>query len=278
MNDRIIFRGQIAAPPRSCAFGGWLLILLIVLLGLYQTHPFPDSIQIWVPRIVLLLLPLSIASCNIYTIHFNVLFVCYYLMRFFPRFPLYPFSDLTFLLLYIFTVMLISPLRGSVGWVRSGKFDATTWTFIAVTIVIPIIALMLWVHFLSPDLGRYSNMVPQFPFWLIALYGVVNAMFNAALEETIWRGVMLEALDSALGPGVWALVIQAVAFGMAHYRSGFPNGIIGAAMASVFGIMLGIIRRKSKGILACWLTHAFVDAAIFTMIVHFIRQSAATTS
>jgi len=267
-------RGQIVPPPRSTTFGSVLLILLVILLGLYQTHPFPDSIQPWVPRIVLLLLPLSIASRSIYTIHFNVLFVCFYLMRFFPRFPLYPFSDLTFLLLYIYVVILIPPLRGSAGWLRSGKFDATTWTFIAVTIVIPIIALMLWVHFLSPDLGRYSNMVPQFPLWLIALYVVANAMFNAALEETIWRGVMLEALDSALGPGVWALVIQAVSFGMAHYRSGFPNGIIGAAMAAIFGIMLGIIRRKSKGILACWLAHTAVDAAIFTMIVHFIRQSA----
>lgn len=271
MNDRTIFRGQISSPPRSSAFGGWLLILLILLLGLYQTRPFPDSIQLWVPRLFLLLLPLSIASRSIYTIHFNVLIVCFYLARFFPRFPLYPFSELTFLLLYVYVVMLISQLRGSVGWLRSGRFDSTTWSFVAVTIVVPISALMLWVHFLSPDLARYANMVPQFPIWLIALYAIANAMFNAAVEETIWRGVMLEALDSTLGPGVWALLIQAVSFGLAHYRSGFPNGIIGAAMAAVFGIMLGIIRRKSKGILACWLAHAFVDAAIFIMIVHFIR-------
>jgi membrane protease YdiL (CAAX protease family) len=250
------------------------LILLIILFGLYQTHPFPDSVQPWVPRLILLLLPLSIASRSIYTIHFNVLIVCYYLMRLFPRFPLYPFSDLTFLLLYIFVVMLIPALRGSVGWLRPGKFDATIWTFVAVTIIVPIIALMLWVHFLNPDLGHYANMVPQFPLWLIALYAVANAAFNAALEETIWRGVMLEALDSALGPGVWALVIQAISFGAAHYRNGFPNGLVGAAMAAIFGIMLGIIRRKSKGILAGWLAHTVVDAAIFTMIVHFIRQSA----
>jgi uncharacterized protein len=264
---------QITPPPRSTTFGAWLLVLLILLFGLYQTHPFPDAIQIWIPRIVLLLLPISIAARSIYAIHFNVLIACYYLMRFFPRFPLYPFSDLTFLLLYIYVVMLIPPLRGSVGWLRSGKFDAVTWSLVAGTIVVPIIALMLWVHFLSPDLGRYANMVPQFPLWLIALYAIANAMFNAALEETIWRGVILEALDSALGPGVWALTIQAVSFGAAHYRSGFPNGIIGAAMAAIFGIMLGIIRRKSKGVLACWLAHAFVDAAIFTMIVHFIRTS-----
>ena len=271
MNKWVFFRGQVVPPPRSTMFGAWLLVPLIFLFGLYQTHPFPDSVQIWMPRLILLMLPLSIASRSIYTIHFNVLVVCFYLMRLFPRFPLYPFSDLTFLLLYVYVVMLIPALRGSVGWLRSGKFDATSWSLVAGTIVIPIIALMLWVRFLSPDLGRYSNMVPQFPLWMIALYAVANATFNAALEETIWRGVMLEALDSALGPGIWALLIQAVSFGAAHYRSGFPNGIIGAAMAAIFGIMLGIIRRKSKGILACWLAHAAVDAAIFIMIVHFIR-------
>ena len=273
MNDRFVFRGQIVPPPRSSASGNVLLFLLIILLGLYQTRPFAESVQSWVPCIMLLMLPLSIASRSIYTIQFNVLVTCYYLERFFPRFPLYPFSELTFLLLYFYAVMLIPGLRGSVGWLRTGKFDRTVWTLVGITIVIPIIALIVWVYFLSPDLSRYTNMVPHFPLWLIALYAIANAAFNAALEETIWRGVMLEALDSALGPGIWALLIQSVSFAAAHYRYGFPNGIVGSAMVFVFGMMLGVIRRKSKGILGCWLAHTAVDAAIFTMIVHFIQQA-----
>jgi membrane protease YdiL (CAAX protease family) len=267
------FRGQIAPPPRLTRFGAVLLTLLIVLFGLYQTSPFPKDIQTWVPCLFLLLLPLCIASRSVYTIHFNVLVACYYLERFLPRFPLYPFSDLTFLLLYFFAVMLIPQLRGSVGWLRTGKFDAAIWMLVAVTVVVPIIALMLWVHYFSPDLGRYANMVPHFPLWMIALYAIANAAFNAALEETIWRGVMLEALDSAFAPGIWPLLIQSVSFAAAHYRHGFPNGIIGSAMVVVFGMMLGVIRRKSKGVLAGWLAHTAVDAAIFTMIVHFIRQA-----
>jgi uncharacterized protein len=269
-----VFTGQIVAPPRSSLFASGLLFLLIVLLGLYQTHPLPESLQTWVPRIILLMLPISIASRSIYAIHLNVLLVCYYLMGFFPRFPLYPFSGLTFLLLYWYTVILTPGLKDSVGWLRKGNLDAVVWRLVVITIVIPIIALILWVHFLSPNLGRYSNMVPQFPLWLITLYAVANAAFNAALEETIWRGVMLEALDSGFGPGIGALLIQAVSFAAAHYRSGFPNGIVGAAMAFVFGVMLGVIRRKSRGILGCWVAHTAVDAAIFTMIVHFIRASA----
>jgi membrane protease YdiL (CAAX protease family) len=272
MNGRFVFKGQMVAPPRSSSFASCLLVLLIVLLGLYQTHPFTESVEVWVPRLILLMLPFSIRFGSIYTVHFNVLLVCYYLMRFFPRFPLYPFSDLTFLLLYWYAVLLTPALRGSVGWTRVGKFDNTVWTLVVITIVVPIIALMLWVHFLSPNLGRYSNMVPNYPLGLIALYAVANAAFNAMLEETIWRGVMLEALDSAFGPGVCALLIQSVSFAAAHYRAGFPNGIVGSAMVFVFGMMLGVIRRRSRGIVGCWLAHTAVDAAIFTMIVHFIRE------
>lgn len=273
MNNRFVFRGQIVPPPRSSKFGATLLIFLIILFGLYQTRPFPESVQAWMPRLILLMLPLSIASRSIYTVHFNVLAVCYYLMQFFPRFSIYPFSALTFLLLYWYVVLLMPALRGSVGWVRPGKLDAPVWTLVVITIVVPIIALILWVHFLSPNLEGYAAMVPQFPLWLIALYAVANAAFNALLEETIWRGVMLEALDSGLGPGVCALIIQSVSFAAAHYRYGFPNGIVGSAMVVVFGLMLGVIRRKSKGILGCWLAHAAVDASIFIMIVHFIREA-----
>jgi membrane protease YdiL (CAAX protease family) len=273
MNEQSVFRGQIVPPLRSSKVGAALLILLIILLGLYQTRPFPDSVQAWVPRLMLLMLPLSIASRSIYTVHFNVLVICYYLMRFFPRFPLYPFSDLTFLLLYWYAVLLTPALRGSVGWVRPGKFDAAVRTLVAITIVVPILALILWAHFLSPNLGRYAAMVPQFSLWLIALYAVANAAFNALLEETIWRGVMLEALDSTFGPGICAVLIQSVSFAAAHYRNGFPNGIVGSAMVFVFGLMLGVIRRKSKGILGCWLAHAAVDASIFIMIVHYIREA-----
>ncbi|HEV2454174.1 MAG TPA: CPBP family intramembrane glutamic endopeptidase [Verrucomicrobiae bacterium] len=273
MSGRFGIRGEIIPPSRSSTPGVLLLVLLIIVFALYQTHPFADPLQIWIGRLILLVLPLSIASRSIYTIHVNVLLVGYYLMRFFPRFPLYPFSDLTFLLLYWYAVLLIPPLRGSVGWLRAGKFDSAVGSLVVITIVIPIAALIGWVHFLSPNLGRYAGMVPQFPFWMIALYAVANAMFNAALEETIWRGVILEALDSAFGPGVFALILQSVSFAAAHYRNGFPNGVIGSAMVVVFGMMLGIIRRKSKGILGCWLAHSFVDAAIFIMIVHFIRDA-----
>ncbi len=273
MNDKFAFRGQIKDPLRSSWFGAGLLIALIIGYGLYQTHVFPKSGEIWIPRTVMLMLPLAIASRCIFTIHFNVFLICYFLMSFFPHFPDYPFSHLTLLILYAYVVMLIPALRGSVGWLRMGKFDAKIWMFILATIVIPCIALAAWVRLFSPNLTRYSDMVPKFPFWLAVLYGIGNSAFNAALEETTWRGVMMEALDSAFGPGVLSVVIQAVSFAVAHYRSGFPNGIVGSAMVLVYGLMLGTIRRKSKGMLGCWLAHVAADSTIYGLVFHFIQAS-----
>ncbi len=268
-----MFRGQINAPPRSSVFGMVILLGLIVLFGLLQTRPLPDSLQAWVPRAIFMLAPLSIAARSIYTIHFNVLLLCYYLARLFPEFSIYPFSGLTFLMLYAYIVILVPPLRKTVGWARSGKFDQTVWVLVLITVIVPALALMAWVHFLSPNLHRYTGMVPQLPLWLIVFYAIGNAAFNAAMEETIWRGVMLEALDSAFGPGLWPVIIQAISFAGAHYRNGFPNGIVGSAMVAVFGLMLAAIRRKSKGILGCWLAHAAVDATIFCLILHYARES-----
>jgi membrane protease YdiL (CAAX protease family) len=156
---------------------------------------------------------------------------------------------------------------------RLGKFDKTVWKLILITIIVPVAALIIWVHFLSPNLSRYVGMVPNDPLWMLMFYAIANATFNAALEEITWRGVMLEALDSAFGPGWCALLIQSLSFAVAHYRNGFPNGIVGSAMVVIFGLMTGLIRRKSKGIVAGWLAHAAVDATIFCLILHFMQQS-----
>jgi membrane protease YdiL (CAAX protease family) len=273
MNDKFVFRGLINDPPRSSRFGAVVLISLIIIYGLFLVHVLPRSAGMWIPHVMFLMLPLAIASKSIYTVHFNLFLLCIYLMDFFPHFSSYPLDHLTALMLYAYVVMPIPALRRSVGWMRTGKFDAKIWTLVLITIVVPCAALAAWVKVFSPDLSRYSGMVPKFPLWLMILYGVGGSAFNAALEEITWRGVMLEALDSALGPGFWAVIIQSISFSVAHYRNGFPNGIIGCAMVFIFGIMLGIIRRMSRGMLACWLAHTAVDSAIYCMVFCFMRNS-----
>lgn len=60
-------------------------------------------------------------------------------------------------------------------------------------------------------------------------------MVNAAVEEGAYRGVILHALDSSLGPGFAALLLQALAFGAIHIR-GFPRGWVGVGLACIYGL------------------------------------------
>jgi hypothetical protein len=105
------------------------------------------------------------------------------------------------------------------------------------------------------------------PSWLLPLAGVAFALVNSAVEEAIFRGIFLQALDSAVGAGIISLVIQAVIFGWLHYSEvGCPKGLVGVAMAFVYGLLLGYLRYRSRGMLAPWLAHVGTDIAVFTIV------------
>lgn len=271
MSDKFVFRGQIHDPPRSSWFGGVILISIITALAVAQSRV--GSLNTWEVRATILMLPLAIASKSIYTIHLNLFVIFYFLMGLFPHFSNNPFNYLTPLILYAYAVVLIPVLRGAVGWLRVGQFDAKIWMLLVAIIVVSGVALTAWVHESSPDLSRYSRLLPKLPLWPTLVYGLAFSAFNAAREEIIWRGIMMEALDSAFGAGILSEVIQALSFGVAHYQSGFPNGIEGSSMAFAYGLMLGTIRRKSRGMLACWIAHVAADSTIFYLILSFTHAS-----
>lgn len=262
--------GQIADPPKSPGVSAAILLFLILILGLTGSNAIPNGSLLLCPM-VFMILPLAIARRDVYTMHFNIFLIFCYLMNWFPHFANYPFSQLTSLLLYGYTVMVIPSLRQSVGWIRVGKFDASIWRLIAIASVLSCAALVAWVKWSGPDLSRFSGMLPsgRAPGMLL-LNGLLFVAFNAAEEEIIWRGVMMEALDSAFGAGVLSIVIQAASFAAVHYLNGFPNGVSGSLIVFACGFMLGIIRRKSKGIVACWLAHMASDILIYCMVWHFV--------
>jgi len=263
--------GQIVSPPRSSLPGAALLVLLIIILALSQFLPMAG--RIWLFRITLLAMPVAIASRSIYTVHFCLFLVCYWLGDWFPHFSNPTFGKLTFLVLYAFAVVCIPALRDSVGWLHPGKSNRTVRALSLATIVLASIALVAWVHYLNPDLHGYAKVLPSLPPVLMILFGIGFSAFNAAAEEIMWRGVMLEALNSAFGPGFWPLAIQAASFGIAHYKGGFPSGIVGVCMVFVYGLVLGAIRVLSKGMLYCWLIHVAADSTIFSLIYIFMHSS-----
>jgi len=114
--------------------------------------------------------------------------------------------------------------------------------------------------------------VPDRPLGLLVAGGLIFSMVNAAVEEGAYRGVISHALDSSLGPGFAALLLQAIAFGAIHIR-GFPRGWFGVGLACIYGLLMGVIRRRAGGMFAPWIIHVFTDVVIAGILVFLARPN-----
>jgi membrane protease YdiL (CAAX protease family) len=133
-------------------------------------------------------------------------------------------------------------------------------------------ALGAWMVLFHPDLHavRAAN-VPELglPLPVIAAGGVVFAFVNAALEELLWRGVLQDRLAALFGDGA-AVGLQAASFGVQHLW-GVPRGIAGVVLAGVWAVMLGLLRRRSGGLLAPFAAHVVADATIAVIVIGFVK-------
>ena len=184
-----------------------------------------------------------------------------------PALGKWPLYKVTPLAVYAVVIGVSQHLRKSVLWMRPGRLGVDIWLLVSLVVVVSSGALVAWNFICRPDISPSLANIPPMPFWFLPLAGVGFALLNSAVEEAIFRGIFLQASDSAVGAGTISLVIQAVFFGWLHYSEiGFPKGLAGVAMASVYGLLLGYLRYRSGGMLAPWLTHAGTDIAVFTIV------------
>jgi len=127
------------------------------------------------------------------------------------------------------------------------------------------VALLAWLMFLHPDVSDLVAAVPHIARgWLFA--GAAGfALFNALFEELIWRGVFQSRLAALFGSPL-AIVLQAVSFGVAHAH-GFPRGVVGVALVTIWALMLGTLRVRAAGLLAPVLAHVVADATIACVLI-----------
>lgn len=125
-----------------------------------------------------------------------------------------------------------------------------------------------------PDLTVQLSHFPHMSVWMFPFAGLVFSLGNAAIEEFVYRGIILQALDSAAGSGFLSLLVQAWLFGALHFREGFPNGTLGVMMTVIYGIMLGSLRRRSQGMLAPWAVHVIADCVIFMILAGMVLNRA----
>jgi membrane protease YdiL (CAAX protease family) len=266
MNRGIKISGLIEAPPRSSLVGATIILSVVTLLSLMLAIFSVESNL----TLALLagLLSLAIIRKTIYTLHVSLFaFLWVLLIKLVPIFQIWPLSILAPLVIYGAVAIIVPQLRHSIGWIQRGSINSESLKLIVFTVVISVVALIAWVLLTKPDIEHHLALIPELPFWAYPLTGIGFAIFNAAMEEAIFRGIIMEALDSALGAGNWSVGIQAIPFAALHYLAGFPSGGSGFFLVLVYGILLGIIRRVSKGMLAPIVAHIAADITIFLILV-----------
>lgn len=217
------------------------------------------------------LFSLAIIGRFVYAVHIALLASLLLLPSpFFHLFQVWPFTILGPLVIYGAVVIVTPQLRHSIGWMRFGNIDTKAAKLIIATVFVSSLSLVGWVVLIKPDIQHHLALVPELPVWAYPFAGIGFALVNSAMEEIIFRGILMEATDSALGPGCWSVFIQAVPFAALHYLGGFPNGVLGFIMVLIYGVMLGAVRRISKGILAPVITHFAADMTIFSIIVFIL--------
>jgi membrane protease YdiL (CAAX protease family) len=180
------------------------------------------------------------------------------------------------LLCYAGVVRGVPWLRGTATWARWGSFDRNVRLLCAAACLLAAVALLGWYLLLRPNVADIVKaFVPDLPVGLLIVGGLIFSMVNAAVEEGAYRGVILGALDRSLGPGFAALLLQALAFGAIHIR-GFPRGWLGVGLACIYGLFMGVIRRRAGGMFAPWIAHVFTDVVIAGIVVFLARPNQAT--
>ena len=161
-----------------------------------------------------------------------------------------------------------TPIAASAfSFLRRGRLDPGVQGMVVGSALVAGTALLAWFELVRPDYAGVRAALFPHVSWPLLMAGVVLfAMVNGALEEIAYRGVLLDALDAAVGPGVLAIVLQAAAFGALHI-GGFPRGVAGVALATTYGVMMGLVRRRSQGLLAPWLAHVLTDTVIGSILV-----------
>jgi membrane protease YdiL (CAAX protease family) len=173
---------------------------------------------------------------------------------------------------YVAVVSRVPWLRVGVRWFTRGRVDRRIIALGVAFAGVSAVTLLVWYATARPNLDDLvGTFVPEWSLRLLVPGAILFAVVNAAVEEAAYRGVMMDALDAALGAGGAALVLQAIAFAALHFQAGFPRGIAGVGLTFVYGLVLGALRRRAGGLLAPFITHVVTDLAIVTIVLTLVH-------
>lgn len=182
----------------------------------------------------------------------------------------WPIAFIFPIILYLLLIMLNNKFKNEIQWLKIGHINKTTIMIMIPTIIISSTALILWVFLCKPDLTDAMKMIPTKSVIGIIIIGLLFSVFNSIWEEIILKGILWNGLELFISNILLINLFQAVLFGVMHFN-GFPRGLIGAILAGLYGLLIGFIRKYSKGLLAPMITHFFADATIFGILIFLQR-------
>ena len=130
--------------------------------------------------------------------------------------------------------------------------------------IISVAGLSVW--FISQGNNPYAEKIPEATTVLLILMGIGFAAINAVYEEGIFRSILFSYFSKEVG-FIPALFLQAFWFSFMHYQTGFPSGSIGILMTFIFGIMMGYLVHRTRGILIPVIIHFVADISIFLLVL-----------
>lgn len=133
------------------------------------------------------------------------------------------------LVMVVASFLIISPFikaRSWSAWAKAGKINTTTTLSIVVISVISSFALIAWARW-TDNLGialKMAQGVQHYPKYLTVIVLIPGfASVNALMEETVYRGVLQQALTEVFNNKHLVVLLQAGTFAAFHFESAFPT-------------------------------------------------------
>jgi membrane protease YdiL (CAAX protease family) len=201
---------------------------------------------------------------------------CYALLLFLFFMPIgfiFPFYQNPMFTPLVITLIISIPFykKKILSLVKLGNINGTKiWLSIIIISLASSISLVLW-GICTNKLGIGIATIAEYKqhsllLILIALPFVT--ILNAIVEEIIFRGIIQTEI-SYIFNNFMAIIFQAILFAGVHYSGGFPNGLLGYIMTFTYAIFLGVMRLKTKGILATIIIHTIADSTIFIFLLSY---------
>jgi membrane protease YdiL (CAAX protease family) len=187
-----------------------------------------------------------------------------------PALP-WPWHLLLPLLVYAGTAFAIPPLRRTAPRLAVGRLGGAPLAC-ALALSVMVAAVLIGFHyFVNPDIEELAKQIPLTMFGNVLFAGVCFSVVNALLEELVFRGVLWEVVADEWNTPL-ALGVTAVLFGLGHLH-GYPPGSVGAILAGVYGVALGLLRWWAGGLGLATACHISADATIFTLLAVIDRPA-----